>query len=53
MKTNKTKLKFGVMKPYKRKPVYEGSMQFLRQQIDRPIPPILSEQLSSQSKLEK
>ena len=56
MKTKKTKLKFGVKEPYKRKPIYEGSMQYIRSQIDRPIPDSvkeLSEQTSTHLHLEK
>lgn len=40
---NKTKLRWGVKEPYKRKPVYENSMQFIREQIEKKIPKTLSD----------
>ena len=52
----KTKLKFGVKEPYKRKPTYKGSINYLREQIDRPIPDSakeLSEQTTTHLHLEK
>ena len=56
MKTKKTKLKFGVKEPYKRKITYPNSLSYIREQIDRPIPDSakeLSEQTTTNLHLQK
>ena len=54
MKTKKTKLKFGVKKPYKRNALYRGSLSYIKEQIERKIPDgILTEKTSTHLHLEK
>jgi len=54
MNTKKTKLKFGVKKPYKRNTLYRGSFAYIKEQIERKVPDgILSEKTSTHLHLEK